>query len=51
MDCMVSGDGRAVSCDIVKSINKLGFSKSELKLIRCKILVGSLTILCKFIDF
>jgi len=51
MDCMVSGDGRTVSCDTVKSINQLGFSKSEFKLIRCKILVDSLTIMCKFIDF
>lgn len=36
MDCMVSGDRRAVSCDTVKSINQSGFSKSELKLMRCK---------------
>lgn len=50
MDSMVSGDGRAVSHDTVKSINQLGFSKSELKLIRYKILVDS-TIMCKFIDF
>ena len=37
MDCMVFGDRRAVPRDTVKSINQLGFSKSELKLIRCKI--------------
>jgi len=46
MDCMVSGDRRAVSRDTVKSINQLGFSKSELKLIRCKILVDLLTVMC-----
>lgn len=51
MDCVVCRDGRTVPRDTVKSIKQMGFSKSELKLIRCKILVDSLTIVCKFIDF